>query len=370
MFPILTHDQLLAKIDAFDAIKYSKTRNYLTGGVSQLSPYITHGVITTKEIVQHSLRKYSVYEAEMRYKELLRREYFVQVQRWKGDAIFEDMEQDKTGCSKQVLLPASLLAGTTPSAWVNAIVGKLHSTGYLHNHERMRLAAYCCHRWNLYRKALADRTYYYFLDGELACNHLSWQRVASTFSHKPYFMNEENLIRYAGYTDPIFSWTYQEIEKKLFDPKRQSPFAHDEDVVSTLQTDFSVLPHITSSDISTMRTLLTPWDLHPQKIKDPATTCCVLDILFLTKFPWSTTRITFISEYCALYGIKLAFGDVADILQHIPDVVVYETRNPVYREAFERYASNKVPHEWTSPVATQTYTKKFFPFWEKTVKHL
>jgi deoxyribodipyrimidine photo-lyase len=36
------------------------------------------------------------------------------------------------------------------------------------------------------------------LDGDPASNNLSWQWVASTFSHKAYFFNRENLERYTG----------------------------------------------------------------------------------------------------------------------------------------------------------------------------
>jgi deoxyribodipyrimidine photo-lyase len=95
-FPILTHAQLIDKVKSFDAVKYAKTRNYLNGGVSQLSPYITHGIITIDEIVRLSLTRYMVDQAEMWYKELLWREYFVQVHYRKGDGILQGMEEDKT----------------------------------------------------------------------------------------------------------------------------------------------------------------------------------------------------------------------------------------------------------------------------------
>jgi deoxyribodipyrimidine photo-lyase len=135
--------------------------------VSQFSPYITHGVITIDEIVKISLERYTIDEAEMRYKELLRREYFTQVHFWKGDAIFADMEEDKTKIEKQDSLPAEVQSKTFASGWVNQCILQLETTGYLHNHQRMRLASYMSHRQKLYRKKCADWTYYHFLDGEL-----------------------------------------------------------------------------------------------------------------------------------------------------------------------------------------------------------
>ena len=37
----------------------------------------------------------------------------------------------------------------------------------------------------------------YLLDGDPASNNLAWQWVASTFSHKPYIFNRENLERFS-----------------------------------------------------------------------------------------------------------------------------------------------------------------------------
>ena len=126
-FPILTHSQLIDKVKSFDAVKYAKNRNYLSGGVSQLSPYITHGVITIDEIVRLSLTRYTIDQAEQWYKELLRREYFVQVHYRKGDAIFQDMEEDKTGIAKHDLLPEQVVTKTFGSGWVNQTILQLEN---------------------------------------------------------------------------------------------------------------------------------------------------------------------------------------------------------------------------------------------------
>jgi deoxyribodipyrimidine photo-lyase len=123
-----TYDELVAFINSFDGIKYGKTRNYINGGVSRLSPYITHGVITTKEVITLFLQRYTVQQAEMLFKELLWREYFVQVHYRKRDGIFSDMEEDKTNIRKHDLLPSSLLNKTTQSKWVNQAILELEQT--------------------------------------------------------------------------------------------------------------------------------------------------------------------------------------------------------------------------------------------------
>jgi hypothetical protein len=52
-------------------------------------------------------------------------------------------------------------------------------------------------------------------------------------------------------------------------------------------------------------TILTPRDLHPNKIKDNKTTVCILDVNFLARHPRSQKRVAFVQSYCDLYGIVL-----------------------------------------------------------------
>ena len=372
MFPILTHSQLIDKVKSFDAVKYAKTRNYLSGGVSQLSPYITHGVITIDEIVRLSLTRYTIDQAEQWYKELLRREYFVQVHYRKGDAIFQDMEEDKTGIAKHDLLPEQVVTKTFGSGWVNQTILQLENIWYLHNHQRMWLASYMTHRQKLYWLKCADRTYYHFIDGELGSNHLSWQRVQSTFSGKPYFMNEENLTRYGKFTDSIYRGEYEDIESKIFDHKRGSDVWNSTDVHNTLITDLSMIPKAQVSYDG--YTILTPRDFHPSKITDPGQSVCILDIQFLQSHPWSSKRLDFIQQYCWLYGIDLVQWRIDKIIAQSHDITIYETQNPFYRQAYERASDREdityYPHQRCSPAVRQWYNKKFFPFWEKTKTHL
>lgn len=371
-FQILTHEQLTAKIVKFDVKLYCATRNYLDGWVSQLSPYITHGVITIDEIVRLSLNQYTIDDAEMRYKELLRREYFTQVHRWQWGAIFADMEEDKTGIAKYNILPTMIETKTFESVWVNEIIQQMETSGYLHNHQRMWLASYMSHYQRLYWRKCADRSYYHFIDGELWSNHLSWQRVQSTFAHKPYYMNEENLNRYGTYHDPVYRGSYEEIEQMLFDTDRVVKRNKDEDMSYWLRTDVSMIEH--AIDQYDWYTILTPWDLHPSKIIDPRKTICVLDHNFTHQHPRSSKRVAFVQSYCDLYSIGFVYGDVHQIVQNSHDLSVYETRNPEYRQAYEQASTRSDviyhQHQRCSPVVAMWYTKKFFPFWAQTKKHL
>jgi deoxyribodipyrimidine photo-lyase len=61
------------------------------------------------------------------------------------------------------------------------------------------------------------------LDGNLASNNLSWQWVASTFSHKPYVFNLENVDKYFGKlvntsaeSNQCLHKTYEQLKIELF----------------------------------------------------------------------------------------------------------------------------------------------------------
>ena len=52
-----TYPEILQRIQNLDPIRYGETRNYLSGDVSYLSPYISRGVISTKMVLDAMLAK-------------------------------------------------------------------------------------------------------------------------------------------------------------------------------------------------------------------------------------------------------------------------------------------------------------------------
>jgi deoxyribodipyrimidine photo-lyase len=90
----------------------------------------------------------------------------------------------------------------------------------------MWMAAYVVH-WRRVRWQAGARWFLqHLLDGDPASNNLSWQWIASTFSHKPYFFNRENVQRYTNnmYCEncPLrtrcpFDAPYEVLAERLFD---------------------------------------------------------------------------------------------------------------------------------------------------------
>ena len=91
-FPIAYQD-IITRIENIHPIQYAKTRNYLSGAVSYLSPYIARGIISLPLVANLVLKKFTRFEAEKFLQELAWREYFQRVWQAKGDAIFTDLKQ-------------------------------------------------------------------------------------------------------------------------------------------------------------------------------------------------------------------------------------------------------------------------------------
>ena len=160
------------------------------------------------------------------------RDFWQRVWRRLGDGIWDDQEPLKTDHSPASYaseLPADLAEARTGLACMDAFARELVDTGWLHNHARMWLAAYVVH-WRRVRWQAGARWFLqHLLDGDPASNNLSWQWVASSFSHKPYIFNRANLERYSGGVlcarceaaakgSCPFDASYEALQERLFAP--------------------------------------------------------------------------------------------------------------------------------------------------------
>ena len=127
-------NKILQQVDAIDPIEYGKTRNYIDGAVTKLSPYISRGVISTKYIARKVLGKgYKPYQIESFLKELAWRDYFQQVWLALEDDINKDIKQAQPNVVNQQIATVIVDAKTGIDAIDNGIQD-LYDTGYMHNH--------------------------------------------------------------------------------------------------------------------------------------------------------------------------------------------------------------------------------------------
>jgi deoxyribodipyrimidine photo-lyase len=215
------------KLQNIEPIAYARTRNFGDGKISRLSPYIHHGVLSLNEVRNHALTKCTQPEQISKFiQELAWRDFWQRVLRKHPEWAWENVEDYKTGFSVKDYantLPDDIAQGRTGVVCLDAFIHELITTGYIHNHARMYLASYIVHFRRIKWQAGASWFLEHLLDGDVASNNLSWQWVASTFSHKPYIFNLENVDKYFSKqvdTTPshnqLLDASYEELQLCLF----------------------------------------------------------------------------------------------------------------------------------------------------------
>lgn len=188
----------LARIAQVKPAAYERTRNHLEGAVTGLSPYLTHGVLTMPEVLRALLDQQPLAVGHKLVFELGWREFFRHVWAHTGDDILHDLHHGPLPAAEYAtVLPEDIRQACTGVPVIDQAVRTLYATGTLHNHARMWLASYVVHIRRVHWRAGADWLVAHLFDGDVASNHLSWQWVAGTGSHKPYLFNAENVARYA-----------------------------------------------------------------------------------------------------------------------------------------------------------------------------
>jgi deoxyribodipyrimidine photo-lyase len=203
---------------------YARTRNAIDGAVTGLSPYITHGLLSLREVLADLDRKHALDVQHKLVFELGWRAYFRHVWQHRGDGILASLRDGPLPDSAYAGdLPADIRSACTGVPAIDTAVRTLYATGTMHNHARMWLASYVVHVRKVHWRAGADWLYGHLLDGDLASNHLSWQWVAGTGSAKPYLFNADNVARYAPpeWHSPgtVIDASYEELDRICRSPR-------------------------------------------------------------------------------------------------------------------------------------------------------
>ena len=186
--------------------EYSKLRNFDFGpekrlNVSCLSPYITHGIINEKEVIQKSLSKFSLSKNEKFIQEVLWRTY------WKGwlelrpnvwtDYLLELNQIKNEFQNNQDYLSA--IEGKTNVDCFNEWVNELKENNYLHNHTRMWFASIWIFTLELPWQLGAEFFMQHLYDGDAASNTLGWRWVAGVQTQgKHYLASEWNIKKFTN----------------------------------------------------------------------------------------------------------------------------------------------------------------------------
>ena len=189
------YPSILERLDNINPVEYARSRNFVDGAVTYLSPYISRGVISLQQVMQQVLKTYQPKQVEKFLQELAWREYWQRVWQSMGDKIFTDIKQEQSHVAHHKMVAAVGNAETGIEA-IDDHIKLLYDTGYMHNHVRMYVSAIACNIAGAHWLQPAQWMYYHLLDGDLASNSLNWQWIAGTFSSKKYYCNQENINRY------------------------------------------------------------------------------------------------------------------------------------------------------------------------------
>lgn len=353
------YDKILSQIDEIEPKQYAKTRNFINGKVTRLSPYISRGVISTKQVFQSVLdRGFTLNSADKFIQELAWRDYWQQVWVHKGSEINQDLKRPQEDVENYEM-PAAINNANTGIDAVDEGVKALYKTGYMHNHVRMYTAAIACNMGHSAWKTPAKWMYYRLLDGDWASNALSWQWVAGSNAGKKYVANQQNINKYC-FTKQ--TGTFLDVEYSDFN-NMKTPEVLKETVVPKLKTP---LPESTCSLVNPeLPTFIYNWyNLDPAWEKDVnANRILLLEPAGFEEFPISGKSVDF------MLGLSKNIEEIQIFTGKFDELVSrYSLSNIHYKEhpLNKNYRGTEHSRDWMFDVSG--YHPSFFAFWKKCKK--
>ncbi|MBK8699155.1 MAG: deoxyribodipyrimidine photolyase [Saprospiraceae bacterium] len=353
-------DQILQRLDEVNPRAYGSTRNYTDGAVTYLSPYISRGVISTRQVLLHLVSKnYTLGHMEVLVKELAWRDYFQRVGQLKN--LDEDLKQRQHPVENYGL-PRAIAEGKTGINGIDEAIQDFLRTGYMHNHCRMYVASLACNMGRSHWKNPAQWMYYHLLDGDWASNVCSWHWVAGSNSSKKYYANQENISKFTHspqkntYLDKpveyLQSAAIPEILKEVthFEGKTELP------TPSNIHLD------------PTKPTLLyNYYNLDPKwHAGTTANRILLLEPSFFQKYP--------ISKHCLQFALALG-NNIPDLQLFVGEfdalLQLYKPGKIIFKEhPFNtHYRGQEESRAWISDKLT-TYYPSFFAYWKELHKEL
>ena len=395
-------DKVQSLLSAIDVKRYGKTRNYVSGSVSELGPYVSRGVISTRMVWTYLLQRGHSFEEMFGFvQQLAWRDFFQRVWQGLGDGINEDIRWEQEGVLHWVF-PAAIAAGNTGIEGIDVGIQRLLSTGYMHNHLRMYTAFLTANLAGAHWRLPAQWMYAHLLDGDWGSNALSWQWVSGTFSNKKYIANQENINRYTHtnqrgtYLDMEYETLAEEPVPEVLKPTLQAaealPFSECDATSLQLAVTKYGLPMFGLGSSMKENALLENSQFENASLENqvvdnrlviynyyqldplfqsslPGTRLLLLEPSVFERYPIASQCIdfmlslameipnvqVFVGEFDELVGALGPFGHVE---------IVYQ-EHPLNRH----YRGNEIPRDWLAPEVEGSFSS-FFSYWKKVEKSL
>ena len=351
---------IVEKLEHIDPVKYGRTRNYVDGAVTGLSPYISRGVISTKQVLESVLAKgYKLSQIYFFVKELCWRDYFQRV------AQVKDLNTEIKQAQNPILnyeISTSIVNAATGIDAIDNAIEQLYETGYMHNHCRMYTAFLACNIAKSHWYHPAQWMYYHLLDGDWASNACSWQWVAGANSNKKYYANQENINKYT-YTNQLNTYldkSYQAIE--TMEPPVQLLNTQKFNAVAELPINSEM-----KIDIQLPTFIYNYYNLDPLWHKDePGNRILLIDPAFFSAYPVSKKCIDFMLALSKnIPGIQVYTGSFQSFAE------AYRVKNISFKEhpLNAGYSGTIKERDWIAEDVSGYYPS-FFSYWKKVEKYL
>jgi deoxyribodipyrimidine photo-lyase len=356
----ITYNEIIARIDEIDPVKYCKTRNYIDGDITYLSPFVSRGIISTRLILERVMRKgYSIIQIEQFVKELVWRDYFQRV--WQHKNMNQAIMQEQQGVLHHQL-PAALQNANTSIVAVDDAIEQLYATGYMHNHNRMYTASIACNIGQAHWLQPAQWMYYHLIDGDWASNACSWQWVCAANSKKKYYANQENISRFckSNQVKSFLNIAYEQLETMPI-PNRL------EDTIDFKATTPLPDGQEIKLDANMATCIYNYYNVDPNwYAAEKVNRVLLLEPSVFAQYPISQNCIDFLLHWATqIDGMQIFVGSFDELLTTHQLKNIYFKEHPLNKH----YKGFEESRDWIDP-ATTSYYPSFFGFWNSAEKQL
>lgn len=340
-----------SRVLKIDPITYAKTRDYLDGCSTHISPYLTHGVISTKEVAHTVLSRYNKTQSFTFICELAWREYFHMAWTHLKSMVDEDIQNNQEGVINKKMIKSIFMGETGINAIDNGI-RDLYESNFIHHQQRQWIASLICNIGKTHWKIPSQWMYYNTLDGDVAINTLSWQMVAGTFGESKLYFNQSKINKYTQEVqqDTFLDYTIPELKRKNVPKVLQ-------ETIKELELK-TVLPEseISEVDQNIPVLLYSIWSLKPNwHNHKSAQRILVLEPSHFNKYPISEKRVEFILNLAKnIPGIRIYVGEICNLrnINRCKDIT------SIQYPLTEHWPGRKEEREWIF----QDLNKQFYDF--------
>lgn len=358
-FPV-NYTDIIDRIHSLDPIKYGKDRNFIDGSVSYLSPYISRGVISTRQVYGILIeKKFAEEKIEKFIQELAWRDYWQLIWKQHELAIDSDFRYSQKQPNR-FGIPKSMANASTGIEAIDIEINRLYKEGYMHNHVRMYVASLACNiaqcHWNFPAKWM----HYHLLDADWASNALSWQWVCGTFNNRLYYANQENINTFCRTAQQN---TFLDVDYSAFDllqiPKELEAIEPLQLTTPLPKSDVLLLNTEQPTFIYNFYNIDPMWHEAQQGNR-----ILLLEPSVFEKYPISEKSLQFCIDLAKtnIPNIQIWVGEFKDLEAQVNGQIFFK------EHPLNRYNGIEDPRDWLA--FDHGDYSSFFSFWKKCKKHL